>query len=972
MKNQNLIFNYLISIIIFFILITNSIEKLDFSFLEKQTLDNLRQTHWTAFQIVKEVNILYAEKFLNSYDIWKNNITREILISYLSKDLEFLESNLLEKIKDNQYFSLDKDNALSSLKKIIKNKDLPKNYIINIAFNIDKYDRTQKQAINGVSDYINYYKREEIEKFIENKLDEYFDENTSKEELSKIVLNNNYIFDYKDISSYINQKTKNELIQIIYGYENYCYNSKSEIIEEDCQVPYSLYEHNKLDTYSTKDLIIKIGTFNKKLNLNNVDEFILKIENRNFIYPNNIDLLNDFNNEELKNNIIAFETYYKRQTKEQKSLKKLKEYIDKMDKDTMTDILDWGINLYPELGEKGIFKDITSSETNLQYGKVKLFLKNTNRDELLKYALNIHIYQNNITSIYDKNIYDFIRMSDNKLYEQIFRDINKNRQLQEKQSFLKYASLHEKDIEQYLYNTERNQLKIIANGLINLYITRIDYTKKMDSTKKELIDSLNSLNKSELIGKILEYTTDESKVYSQNSTEIFEKSINDDDEKFINRYFNYYSNIMDFFRSTNVKYLRIWLRKYELIIRKLKFNNIDISGGLKTNYMNSKEFTKKEILKIFDIYVYEYPELFTPENFIKYVGLDTGITPHKYLVENVENDEIINKISYSIIGLMQRKNIQIHFEYEETFLSIITEIKTQNPYSDDDDDIYIKHRYLYILFRLINILPELNNMHLFNIMCVNDKTRIINMDEFMIKIIEGFYDNDGLNKIVNNIKYYYNKTNQEVRYDNEPIIYINNFLNRIINETIQSRVIDGDFYPIIYDYSLYLNDEKEIVINNIFNKLLMEKKITIDKNNYSKSDKISAICEAINKYEELQNSTYFDQRYNCIDNKSEEYLDYSELFEFLQKSDNKNLFYYCLVANILKYEYNYENDSENITDIFLKIHYMSRISMIRYILDVAKFKGIFREKLSKNNLQRLVNKYMVDIGSDNIYDLTLY
>ena len=51
---------------------------------------------------------------------------------------------------------------------------------------------------------------------------------------------------------------------------------------------------------------------------------------------------------------------------------------------------------------------------------------------------------------------------------------------------------------------------------------------------------------------------------------------------------------------------------------------------------------------------------------------------------------------------------------------------------------------------------------------------------------------------------------------------------------------------------------------------------------------------------------------------------------------------------------------------------MSRISMIRYILDVAKLKDIFREKLSKNNLQRLVNKYMVDIGSDNIYDLTLY
>ena len=246
---------------------------------------------------------------------------------------------------------------------------------------------------------------------------------------------------------------------------------------------------------------------------------------------------------------------------------------------------------------------------------------------------------------------------------------------------------------------------------------------------------------------------------------------------------------------------------------------------------------------------------------------------------------------------MQRKNLQINFEYQKTFLSIISEL--EDPYTDF---FYIEHRYLYILFRLINILPELNNINLFNIMCVDDKTRIINMEEIKINGIENIYDKNHLNKIVNNINYYYNKTNQEVRYDNKPKYYIDNFLNTIINETLQSRVIDGDFYPIIYDYSLYLNDEKEVVINNIFKKLLKEKKITNDNNDiYSKLDKINAICNAINKYEELQNSTYFDQRYNCIDNKSEEYLDYSELFEFLQKSDNKNLFYYCLISNILKY-----------------------------------------------------------------------
>ena len=185
--------------------------------------------------------------------------------------------------------------------------------------------------------------------------------------------------------------------------------------------------------------------------------------------------------------------------------------------------------------------------------------------------------------------------------------------------------------------------------------------------------------------------------------------------------------------------------------------------------------------------------------------------------------------------------------------------------------------------------------------------------------------------------------------------------------------MDGDFYPIIYDYSLYLNDEKEVVINNIFNNLIKDRKIVYnDSIIYSLSDKINAICEAINYYEELQNYTYFELKYNYIDNKTEEYLDLTVLFNFLQESDNKNLFYYCLIANILKYEYKDENDSKLIKDIFLKVHYMPRNSMIRYILDVAKLKGIFREKISRDNLRRLVNKYMLDIGSDNIYDLTLY
>jgi hypothetical protein len=485
------------------------------------------------------------------------------------------------------------------------------------------------------------------------------------------------------------------------------------------------------------------------------------------------------------------------------------------------------------------------------------------------------------------------------------------------------------------------------------------------SRKKELVDSLKYYNNYVLIEKILDFSV---KLQIKNSTDIFSKDINK--ENYINKYFSYNENIMDFFRSTDIYYLRLWLKKYELIIRKLKFNDIYISGGLKTNFVNLNEYTKNEILNNFDIYIYEYPELFSPENFIKYVGLDTGITSHKYLVENAENIELIKKISYSMIGHMQRKNIQTNFRAEEAITLIISSLE-----SFYDDDIYIKNRYLYQLFRLINILPELNNFNLFYNICVNDETRIINMMELDNKNKgEIFFNKAQLNKIKKNIEYYYDKKLQKKINEITPTECLNNFLNNIKDDIVKSRVLDGDFYQIIYDYSLYLKDEKEVVINNIYNILIYEKKI-INTDNLTKSDdKIKAISEAINKYSELQNSTYFDEKYNFIEIKSEGYLDLQTLFKFLQESDNRYIFYYCLIANILKYEKNNELNTvkDNIKDIYLNIHYMSRVSMIRYILDVAKLKGYFAEKLSPNNLKILVKKYMLDIGSDNIYDLTFY
>ena len=62
--------------------------------------------------------------------------------------------------------------------------------------------------------------------------------------------------------------------------------------------------------------------------------------------------------------------------------------------------------------------------------------------------------------------------------------------------------------------------------------------------------------------------------------------------------------------------------------------------------MNINEYSKNNLLSNFDEYAFEYPDMFSSGNFIKIVGLDTGITPHKYLEENAEDKELIKKLLY--------------------------------------------------------------------------------------------------------------------------------------------------------------------------------------------------------------------------------------------------------------------------------------------------------------------------------------
>ena len=180
---------------------------------------------------------------------------------------------------------------------------------------------------------------------------------------------------------------------------------------------------------------------------------------------------------------------------------------------------------------------------------------------------------------------------------------------------------------------------------------------------------------------------------------------------------------MDFLRSTDIFYLKLWARKYEAIIRRKKLYS-NIEGGLNNNFLN--ENTKKDILGLFDIYLEEYPELFTPKKFIEIIELNNDITPHKQLVELFENKEkgnnkeIIMRIAYSLTGHYQRKNIQTSFNVTEFLNELNISIYTK----DDKTD-----KYVFQLFRIINIFPELINSKIFEKICINNDTRVISIYE---------------------------------------------------------------------------------------------------------------------------------------------------------------------------------------------------------------------------------------------------
>ena len=942
-------------------------------YFKPMTIDRIRQIYWNIVcDIDKNYDKILFGSYLDKKEVEQNlhSFTREMIIENLYYSLSFSKIDYYLDIEEFKKKQTDEKYDLFSEKnyKHLISVDMPKNFLVNFAINIDKYERKQNKNIDGVNDYINYLTKGKIVEYLINKLNEYSELNYYVK-FKEIVLNNVDLY-YEDIDEYLKTLSKRDLIDIIYGYENYFFNilDYSEITE------YNYYQHEDIEEKQEKELILFINSFNKEAGITTLDDLISKIENRYINYTNSKIFFENMNDTELENNLFALEKYHKRQMNITKSLRGLNDYIKYMKRIYKIRTLTWGLNMYPELYEPGRFQDIISNEINLQYGEVKEFVHVTERSVLLRYAYNIHTYQNNIESLNDESLYILYRFKNEKLYELILSDVNSNKNLQVKSDFLNVGDFYKDDFCKYLETLERNQLKKFVLIFINLYFNELsldDYKKASEKlTRIELTFELDTPG-------ILDYAQYFVKESLNIKTSNFFLKYQDYLKKYIYKYFGYFNNIMDFLRSTNIFYLKLWLRKYESIIRKKKLYT-NIAGGMQNDLLN--EYTKKEILELFDIYLEEYPELFTPRKFIEISGLDNGMTPHKKLVElfedlnqNNANIDTIMKIVYSLIGHYQRKNIQTSFNVEK----FIDEIKYN--LNSSDYNIDFNNKYLFQLFRIINIFPELSNSKLFKYLCEDPETRVINLYEngYLLS-----YSQRHISQIAKNIQYYLNNT---MNYDQKLIDTMNDEeLKKYIldftenpqfkdNIELKSRILDGDFYPIIYDYfEFYLNGTDEDNLNFIYSNLKKKCGENYPCNNFSDSsstsNKLKEIVNDIKNVQEFQNPNFFDKFFDYIPDQQKD-----ALYEFLFNSTIRDLKYYTIIANILKIETCEKDPSIEATylpkDIFLKIHYMSKNEMIKYILKVRKL-DVYH--ISIEMLPLLVKYYMIDIGSDNIYDLSLF
>lgn len=220
-------------------------------YFKPMTIDRIRQIYWNIVcDIDKNYDKILFGSYLDKKEVEQNlhSFTREMIIENLYYSLSFTKIDYYLDIEEFKKKQTDEKYDLFSEKnyKHLISVDMPKNFLVNFAINIDKYERKQNKNIDGVNDYINYLTKGKIVEYLINKLNEYSELNYYVK-FKEIVLNNVDLY-YEDIDEYLKTLSKRDLIDIIYGYENYFFNilDYSEITE------YNYYQHEDIEEKQEK------------------------------------------------------------------------------------------------------------------------------------------------------------------------------------------------------------------------------------------------------------------------------------------------------------------------------------------------------------------------------------------------------------------------------------------------------------------------------------------------------------------------------------------------------------------------------------------------------------------------------------------------------------------------------------------------------------------------------------------------
>ena len=871
------------------------------------------KTDEELFYILLTLENITGTKINNKYINKRNNLTKEIKKIY---EQNFPSSNIEsfdELIENNSKFKNSSNEYLFN----INNTD--RFLLIHWAINLYKYLTRNKVLVGGIIDYINYLKESEIVDYINKNLNE---ELNDIEKRNKIILNIQNLKAPANIYSYISSKSTTNLIQYIYNFEYY--SSLIKGIPESS----SSYVREQLYTLSHNELLNIIYDYlNEFSELRQYHKFIQKIENKNYIYLETNEYVNGMDNKTLPIVSLACEYYNRKSQKIYKSLRKIRNYISKIPSKYLKKYISEKLKLYPELLQSNRTIDIYYNKKYFEYDEVQDFLTLQKRIYILKYYLNlVYIYNEGNNEILD-NIYYF---SNKFIYGLLVRITNKYRILQNKISFKEIADLNQNNLKSYLESRPRFQLIKILNETRNYHLDinklndeSIEFSKLIKQESNELISYITTMIVSNETSKFMHISKER---FFKNSP--------------------LFGDITDLLRAVNINYLKKWLFLIESYFRKIEGRN-NIMGGIKNDFFN--DIPKSKIIEMIYIYFNEYEELREPKNFIKIIQITN--TSHELIV-NLNNTDLCETVKI-LDGYSKRKNIQINFG--ENIINYL------------DDCSNFRNQYIYFLFRLLAIFPELNSKTIFQLI-TQGENREINPILKYEDIIYNKLSQSELLYFAKNIQKYYNSINiekEKIDLENGNV----NLKQYIMSKINENKLIED--YPVIYSLLFYNETEylffdnyknyfsrnsnrKNVIYNNTKNYLFNKYNINLTNN------KIELLDEIISNYTEFQDPRFFFKNIDPLTEKTE--------IELYNNYDKNILFKYAIVCFILKYE---KNTSNNDLFDYKYFYQMNKNELVIYIhKSINDLNILFENMIFIMNYY--ISNYYLNYNEEDIYYLTLY